>query len=500
MSKLAVPLYLLDPRTTLLSAICVVSGTFLSLVSHLQHPDTDKMTHQHCHEDCSTPPTGSGINGLIAAANNNDRFKLLEDESVLPADLDNPIHPIFLWFDCDGPLKQMLQLASHFLTHDSVLAFFVPLLYGRELKATDKGPPKTYLSDPFANISEEKRKEFLSGVRQALHCLAHSLEFRFMKPENRVYARTITNAATPVHTDSCSSVFQRKLTAKIEIADRFIHYYDDKDGYVSHSRCAQFRHDFLFAATLVHEIVHAIGVMRRGNLTEPNIRVDHPDTEWGYAWEHFMFGCVINPQDRTRPGTHLLMRKTWADAQVANDAGGKEYCDVAMSYIAQWFRKDTWNIVAEKGPTSIQLPTTHFKIQSSQKYGAWVISTDCDDIKHNIVKLYRLWTQQSLRFGVNGKPFTIASKIRWNSVSTDDLQRSNVPIPFRSSRSLPDCPTHGQTLPTGKGATGETVSAMPCSETSIIRRISLSIASSGTRKRRASTSLDDLRAKKVVKQ
>jgi hypothetical protein len=48
-----------------------------------------------------------------------------------------------------------------------------------------------------------------------------------------------------------------------------------------------------------------------------------------------MFGNVINPQDRTRAGTHLLMRKIRADRNKADEAGGKGYTDVPMSYIAQ---------------------------------------------------------------------------------------------------------------------------------------------------------------------
>jgi hypothetical protein len=54
------------------------------------------------------PETSSGINGLIIACNKNDRFKLLEDDGVLPGNLDNPIHAIFDWFDADGQMRQML--------------------------------------------------------------------------------------------------------------------------------------------------------------------------------------------------------------------------------------------------------------------------------------------------------------------------------------------------------------------------------------------------------
>jgi hypothetical protein len=327
-------------------------------------------------------------------------------------------------------MKQMLQLASQFLTHESTLIFFVPLLYGRELKKEYGKTTRVYLSGPLASTNAT-REQLIKGVRRALYCLAHSIKFRFMKPEKRVYARTLTKAARPIHTSTCTTLFQGKLTAVIEIADRLMHFYQRDDGYAASSRCAQFRHDFIFASTLVHEIVHAVGVMRRGNLIEPCIRINDPDPEWGYAWEHFIFGCIINPQDRTQPGTNLFMRKVWADPNVAEDAGGKEYSDVPMSYIAQWFRQETWDVIARQGPTAIAAPVTHFKIQSSRKYGAWIVSTDCINIKPDIVALYQKWKLRSRKLDADGRPTTPASKILWRFQTSEALQRANVPTPVR---------------------------------------------------------------------
>jgi hypothetical protein len=391
------------------------------------------MADQPKSEERTAPETSSGINSLIAAANSNDRFKLLEDDYVPAANLTNSIHPIFWWFDCDGPMKQMLQLASHFLAHDSVLIFFVPLLYGSILTRKDGNTSKSYLSDPLIHCSDARREELLAGVRQALHCLAHSIELRFMKPENRVYARTLAKLTRLEHTSVCSPVFQRRSIAVIEIADHFSKFYDRDDGYKFSSRCAQFRHDFLLASTLVHEIVHAVGIMRRGNLTEPCVRVSDPDREWGYAWEQFMFGCVINPQDCTKPGTHLLMRKVWAHPTAVEEAGGKEYSDVSMAYIAQWFRQETWETIAEQGPTAIPPPEAHFKIQSSRKYGAWIISTNCMNIKADIIALHRQWKRQCAKFDSNGRSATASFKIFWRFQTKESLQRSNVPAPSRVS-------------------------------------------------------------------
>lgn len=393
------------------------------------------------------PETGSGINGLIAACNSNDRFKLLEDESVLEGNLNNSIHPLFGWFESKGPMKQMLQLASQFISHDSLLVFFVPLLYGRELIGTIGCTSKTYLSDPIANVSEEKRIRYLAGVREALHCLGHSVAYCFHAPAKRVYARTIRSEEKPAHVSTCCAAFQRRYSCKIEIAEYFHNYYRSGE-YAAASRCAQFRHDFLLAATLIHEIVHAIGVLRRGNLNEPHIRADFPETEWGYGWEHFMFGNVIDPQDRTRSGTHLLMRKVWADQKLAEKAGGKEYCDVPMSYIAQWFRRETWDIIAERGPTAILPPTTHFKIQSSNREGAWVVSSDCADIKQDLKKLHQQWKLDVHSSASEPAPLprgrTESSKIFWKLMTTEKLQKNNVPTPMRVSQRPRYCLAHGK--------------------------------------------------------
>jgi hypothetical protein len=380
------------------------------------------MARQQTPEKRTAPETSSGINSLIAAANKDDRFKLLEDDSVPAANLDSSIHPIFEWFDCNGSLKQMLRLASQFLTHDSVLIFFVPLLYGHELTRTDSYTTKTYLSDPLADLCDAKRSKLLNGVRQALKCLAHSIDFRFMKPQKRLYARTLTKAVSPVHRSKCRSIFQSNLTAVIEISDRFMDFYSSEEGYGTSTRCAQFRHDFLFASTLVHEIVHAIGVMRRGNLTEPCIRIDDPDAEWGYAWEHFIFGCVINPQDRTQSGTHILLRKIWADSAIADKAGGKEYSGVPMSYIGQWFRRETWSIIAQAGPVAISLPAAQFKIQSSRKDMGWIFSTSCKNIEPDLIDLQTQWKLQKA-----------TPKIIFRLQTTKALQRSNVQTPSRIS-------------------------------------------------------------------
>jgi hypothetical protein len=436
-----------------------------------------------------------GISSLINAANTNDRFNLLEDSNVLPGDLDNSVHAIFHQFDATGPLKQALQLASHFIQHDSVLTFFVPLLYGSQL--TDPCTKKVYLSDPLAMASSGKQQQMITGVRTALQSLAHRLDFKFIEHENEVYARTLADHSRPC---SHGPAFQGRVSANIEMTDRFNAYYRSATGYATASRCAQFRHDFLFATTLVHEIVHAFGVLRRGNLREPFYRLDCPETEWGYAWEHFMFGSIINPQDRSTAGTHTLMRKVWSDAKVAEAAGGKEYCDVEMSYIAQWFRNDMWDIVKKEGPTGIPAPATHFKIQVSKKHAAWVVTSDCTAVREDIRILHKEWLRSAAQHDAehalpDGQ--TPSNKILWRFVSFQELQKSNVVPPIRRLKMMEDHPFYSTTLPSVERFFPVHNPAIPSMSPpqNIVEAFRASTPSGG-RKRRAEGHVDEGRAPK----
>ncbi|KAH7392795.1 hypothetical protein BKA66DRAFT_602045 [Pyrenochaeta sp. MPI-SDFR-AT-0127] len=352
---------------------------------------------------------------------------LLEDDGVLPANLNNPIHPIFRWFDCNGPQKRTLQLASQFITYDTLLEFFVPLLYGHELTGMYGGNKKPFFQTPYRTPPPERREANMS-VESVKRYIVWLIALAF-------------------------NTSSQRSESKIEIAEKFKNYHESVDGYAAASRSAQFRHDFLFATTLVHEIVHAVGVMRRGNLHEPCIRADFPDTEWGYGWEHFMFGTIINPQDRSGPATRLMMRKVWADQTIAGDAGGKEYCDVPMSYIAQWFRMTTWDLIAEGGPSIIPPPITHFKIQSSDKLSAWVVSSDCPDLKTDIATLYGQWRQRGSQHNthilfIDGRLPSI--KIFWRLQTTEQLQRSNVPALSRTPKRMQYCLCCGHVLPSVK--------------------------------------------------
>ena len=393
---------------------------------------------------------------LITAANRYDRFRLLNDASVLASDLDNPIHPLFRnsnfeygnEFDSGDfiyeKMKQALRLASMFLQRDAVLEWFVVPLLGRPLQSlrADGKTKQTYLSNPLANKSESQRSDLINEVRKALHCLSKCITFRFLEndPESKVYARTVVDKELPPHehTSACTKLFTSKHAVRIEIRPQYMRMLLNE--YDESSRCKQFRLDFNLAISIVHEICHAVGVMRRGNLSEPYLRCDHPKAEFGQAWENSMFGAVMNPFDQDSDAIGFVMRRIWSDNAVAKAAGGKEWTAVPMSYIAQWFRKDTWDVIAERGPAAIPPPHVDLKIISTTNSPYYTVYSDSyEKLAHiNAYKTMNAKMYAEL-YAANKVTNTDihGAFVNLQVVTTDELQRTSLTAPTRAPNPTP---------------------------------------------------------------
>ncbi|KAF2121283.1 hypothetical protein BDV96DRAFT_476667, partial [Lophiotrema nucula] len=329
---------------------------------------------------------------LIAAANTHDRFRLLEDHRVQEPNLDIPIHPIFHASNFPNAgqtvyenLQQGLRLASMFLHHDSTLEWFVSPLLGHSL--IDTASWKTYLSNPTNHKTDFGKTMLKKRVRQALQCLSHCIHFRFVDTgDQKFYARTQIHPARPPHKPICTKIFGSTQSVRIDIRKQYWNYL--QKNYASSSLCEKLRQDFSFAVNIVHELCHAIGVMRRGDLIEPHIRLDHPDNpEFGYAWENFMFGGILNPFDRSSDGISFLMRKVWAEDKDAMDAGGKEWTAVPVSYVAQWFQTSTWDLVAKYGPTAIPPPPIKLRLRATRSH--YTVLTGNPDALADVSKLQK---------------------------------------------------------------------------------------------------------------
>ncbi|KAF2016406.1 hypothetical protein BU24DRAFT_481017 [Aaosphaeria arxii CBS 175.79] len=373
----------------------------------------------------------------ICLANRYDKFKLLEDDSVLPPDLDYPIHPLFDHsnFSNTPPevyqtLEQCLRLASTFLHDDSVLEWFVIPLFGLPLFDVQSG--KTYLSDPLIDKTPREKKALVQEVSVALKCLAHCVRFEFFKTTSsgKFYARTLMDSRRPLHDNSsCTPHFKQSMSALIQLRKQYWEFLTQY--YAKASMCEKLRHDFCLATAILHEVTHAVGILRRGDMKEPHIRLDHLATpEFGFAWENFMFGGVINPLNRSSSHVSHLMRKVWQDDETAMKFGGKEWSSVPMSYIAQWFRKDTWKQISKYGPTAVPPPEVSLKLRFETTY--YTLLTDNKD---TAAFFSRIRSKLAHRFCNQESTLTAMSmfilQLKVEKVDTIALQKPNLPLPSR---------------------------------------------------------------------
>jgi hypothetical protein len=400
---------------------------------------------------------------LVTAANKHDQFRLLNDPLAPASDLDNPIHPILRHSNFDygdntkkgsfmyEKMEQSLQLASMYLQHDSVLEWFVAPLLGSSLQPlySDGKLGQHYLSNPLANKSEKERKKLINEVRKALHCLSGCITFRFPSMNIGSYARTLTDKARSPHEHSCACTkhFTSKHAVKIEVRPQFANFFLNE--YQKSSRCKQFRQDFSFATVIVHEICHAVGVMKRGDMVEPYLRCDHPMAELGFAWENFMFGAVINPFDQESDAVGFMMRRIWSDNSAAKKTGGKEWAAVPASYIAKWFQKDTWDRIAQVGPTTILPPHVDLKIISttgSPYYSMYSDSTE--KLRH--IQAYK--NLMAAKYPALYAANTLTSSdvhgafVNLYIISTDKLQQTSLVAPTRTPTQTP---SNGLTVEVG---------------------------------------------------
>ncbi|KAF2878205.1 hypothetical protein BDV95DRAFT_556927 [Massariosphaeria phaeospora] len=328
---------------------------------------------------------------LMTAANRNDRFDLIEDDSVLDSNLNNHIHPIFQRtnFKSYHPyMAQALRLASLYLHFDSTLKWFVQPLLGKLQTTKGANGNRKCLTNPLEGKDGHERKLLIDEVRKALHCFSHCVSFQW-KADTKLkitWGKTEICHDEPTHAYGCCRIFQHKQSVSITLRKNYYDYYKDKsdEGYARGSRCDRFRHDFHFATTLVHEIVHAVGVMRRGDMYEPYLQYDYPETEWGWAWENFMFGGILNPLQRHGKGTDYLVRKMWSPS----GSRFKNYFATPVAWVAKWFRLETWEDIKHNGPLAVEEPEFHLKMHRDAKQ-RWAVFSDHPSVGQDLVELKR---------------------------------------------------------------------------------------------------------------
>ncbi|KAF2443364.1 hypothetical protein P171DRAFT_444798 [Karstenula rhodostoma CBS 690.94] len=381
----------------------------------------------------------NAVERLFAVLNRGDRFNLADDPTVKAGNLENDIHPVFHHSHFLGRskhLKQALQLASLYLTTPSLLDFYLPLTFG-SFHQVDKRMYRTYV-----RVEEISRELELQCMQGLMRCLSHSLtwewkDFKAGKKwgSTRYYEDHVTD-----HTDECpvyaddktKHFFKTNTGCKITLNQSLLDYYLDEDtGYVTRSRCEQFRHDFQLALTLGHEIAHAYGAMSQENLREPWLAQDHPKNEQGYAWENFVFGSLIDPVDQNPSGNYIHAHKTWQSRDTRNKYRGCEWTAVPVAWTAQWFRTETWEEIEVYGHRAVALPDPTLKIYFSL-LNLYVVFTDDDGARKDLE-----WARYSASLGylfakggVDAASMKAVSLAAWMPMS-ELAEESLMPTPQR---------------------------------------------------------------------
>ncbi|KAF9732241.1 hypothetical protein PMIN06_011335 [Paraphaeosphaeria minitans] len=338
-----------------------------------------------------TDPSSSGPDAadrVFTILNRGDRFRLAEDSTVEAGNLDNDIHPIFHDAKFLGESKhlgQALRLASLYITTPTLLQFYLPLAFGDHV--TIDGRFHRVLDRP----DNSDREHEIQTVESFLMCMSHTSKWEWVDFETvKKWGSTqlyFDKSLKDRHTEQCPTVeydgathFHNEDRSSLIKLNRGIldFYLDEETGYVTRSRCEQFRHDFQLALVLGHEIAHAFGAMCHGHLSEPYLSEDHPSNELGFAWENFIFGALIDPVDRDPRGNYIHVHKTWQSRDVRQKYKGTEQTAVPAAWTAQWFRRETWDAIAIHGHHAVNLPDPTLKVYFSA-WGRYIVFTNNED-------------------------------------------------------------------------------------------------------------------------
>ncbi|KAL1632307.1 hypothetical protein SLS56_003722 [Neofusicoccum ribis] len=263
--------------------------------------------------------------------------------------ISNEIHPLFRRSNFPTlSLRQYeafglgLRLASLFITAEPMLEWWVHAAFGFRV-------PHPRNADKFVL---EQAMEYNAGhtasVEAALVSLADFVDFDFDVYKGffslgRTSIREVRHpAAASPHGLFREVNRQGKRIITMLHAD--FQTYASK-GFWEDPLDAQLRFSFLLAVTIVHEMTHAFGCMMRGTDDEEYVDADDPDTEWGFSWETWALGGLLNPWKLAVAPTTTFLSNCWESRTKKKANGGAPSSVVPMDWIARWFRRRFWTML-----------------------------------------------------------------------------------------------------------------------------------------------------------
>jgi hypothetical protein len=263
----------------------------------------------------------------------------LEIPNLGPCTLRNPIHPMFSidrWMTGYGQathtfydlMTPALKLASLMLTEPCILPWFTHLFYAKRCRTVSaSGEEYIYLHPREFEITTADRQR----VRDEIDDLTEVVIFMFTPSQysnshlGQAWGVTSPEAeywpwSRHFYPEDYPHLSDEALIAashgyhipEITLSDKFARYF--KSGYAHSTQSQDFRLQYMFATTLVHELAHAFWMwIGRSNYEnqEPRWYKQEPYPELGYSWEAITLGRISDPMmDENGIPTVLLSTRT----------------------------------------------------------------------------------------------------------------------------------------------------------------------------------------------
>ncbi|KAK8257213.1 hypothetical protein IWZ00DRAFT_558401 [Phyllosticta capitalensis] len=208
------------------------------------------------------------------------------------------------------------------------------------------GTPTEFMEDhPLLEKTTEYTDEHRQSTREAIDSLSTLVVWKFDTfTRDFSYMRTCLPKSTRARAAPLHPLFAKtghKRAPQVLIHEGFKEFAENL--YDEASLEDQLQFSFLFAASIVHELTHCFGGMRRGHTNEEFLHENEPSHEHGFSWEQAVFGGLIMSSNRKLDPTGPLVWHTWADHENRGVSNGYRRMLVPINWIAGWFRTEFWN-------------------------------------------------------------------------------------------------------------------------------------------------------------
>jgi hypothetical protein len=282
-------------------------------------------------------------------------------------------------------LQPALRLATQMLSTDVALLWWTHLMFGKPSQA-----PKTQIQY-LARTPKSWNPAALNEVREYLSCTAAGrIRFAFSEKTMPAYGDTrgdwddICEVLTPLK-DRAS---MEALSKEYRKGDLVVTSYHPafRDYFVSGTRSLErdLNTGFLLGITIVHEIAHAVHMLRRNAVYRSACpgRVPHhssadepffcdPETlypskqevemeaELGWCLEYYLFGVQFHADMTTRYGAANLHHRY----KEPHPSPAFWITTTSLPFVARFFRQDRWEMVGRRRIpyyAGRRVPPTHF--------------------------------------------------------------------------------------------------------------------------------------------